>query len=116
MGPLALILLLSGLAIGSLLISDDDDSVAVDDSDPMDEMDDEELPNETEVPDIMPDTGASFVQTEDGVDIELGEDETGSLAVIYYLDTQDDPDDFIATDEARFYLVPEGVDWSDASW
>lgn len=105
MGPLAIALIISGLAVGAAVISDDDET-----------LDEIETDDETEDPEVVLDTGASFTETEDGVELELGEDETGSLAVFHFTDTQDDPDDFVKVEEARFYLVPEGVDWSDASW
>ncbi|MEP1765283.1 MAG: hypothetical protein ABJJ53_01320 [Sulfitobacter sp.] len=64
----------------------------------------------------MLDLGATFMTTDTGVSLEVGEDETGSLAVIYYEDTEDRAEDWVEVDEARFYLVPEGVDWSGATW
>lgn len=56
------------------------------------------------------------METDAGVALELGDDEAGSLAIVYYTDTEDNADDWLQVDEARFYLVPEGVDWSEASW
>jgi len=106
MGMLAILGVLGGLMLGSMVLSDDSDVSAT-------ETDTPEDPDEPEIPS---DTGASFEQTENGVEIELGEDETRSLAVIHFVDTQDDDENFIAVDEARFYLVPEDVDWSGASW
>ncbi|MCR8827144.1 hypothetical protein [Pseudosulfitobacter koreensis] len=105
MGPLMLMAWFSGLLLH-----------LGDDSENEEDLDTPEEPETPEEPDAELDTGASFVRTDDGVELELGDDETGSLAVIYYLDTEDNPDDFIQIDEARFYLVPEGVDWSNASW
>ena len=104
MTPLLLLAMLSGLVLS---VGDDDDEELIP-SDP-------ETPEDPEDPDLVGDIGASFVQTADGVEIELGEDETGSLAVLYYEDTEDRTD-FLEIYEARFYLVPEGVDWSDASY
>ncbi|MCZ4352469.1 hypothetical protein O4H61_08065 [Roseovarius aestuarii] len=109
MGALALLALFSGLMMSMVNSSDDDDLVLDGDEEP-------ETPQEPEDPDVTADAGATFAQTEEGVELELGEDETGSLAVIYYEDTEDNPDDFYETQEARFYLVPEGVDFSAASW
>lgn len=91
----------------------EDEAGALDDSDTP-----AEAPSDppAAAPDVMLDTDAHFEQTESGVVIDVGDDETGSLAVIYYTDTEDNPDDPIEVNEARFYLVPEGVDWSSASW
>ncbi len=99
--------LISGLSVQAFMGSDGDGPVDTAEDDSSDEV--------TEV-DETEELGATFAATEDGVTLEIGEDETGSLAVIYFTDTQDDPDNFVKSDEARFYLVPEGVDWSDASW
>ncbi|MFY0679752.1 MAG: hypothetical protein JXR13_04170 [Thalassovita sp.] len=108
MGVIAALALLSGIMMSSIFDSDDD-SVTTDEP---------ELPDEPEDPVEELDTGATFSLTEDGVEIEVGDDETGTVAAIYYTDTEDtgNPDEFLQTDEARFYLVPEGVDWSSASW
>ncbi|WP_296420826.1 calcium-binding protein [Pseudooctadecabacter sp.] len=57
--------------------------------------------------------GASFEQTDAGVTIEFGENETGRLAIFTYVDTEDSETDFLEVHEARYYLVPEGVDWPD---
>jgi len=63
------------------------------------------------------DLGATFLRTGTGVTLEVGEDETRSLAVIYYRDTEDAGYDLVTeVDEARFYLVPEDVDWSGVNW
>lgn len=136
MGILGLLAMMSALMFGASSLSDSDDNAAADVPDtPEDEpdrgnlLDDEETPSEEEEPieedvpvddpqepDPMIDTGATFLRTEDGVEIELGEDETRSLAVINFTDTQDDPDDFILRDEARFYLVPEELNLSAIEW
>lgn len=77
------------------------------------DTDQPDLP-ESETPRTPPedqDTGATLTTLADGtIDIDVGDDETGSLAVFVYTDTEDDPDNFVQTYEARFYLVPEGVD------
>lgn len=63
------------------------------------------------------DLGASFVETDEGIVLERGADETGSLAVVYYYDDEDAGTNLaIETYEARFYLVPEEVDWSNLNW
>lgn len=45
--------------------------------------------DETNTSDDVADLGASFSVTDTGVSIELGEDETGGIAVMYYTDTED---------------------------
>ena len=105
MGAIGLLALLSGLMM-SVVFSSDDSDVPIDDT----PVDDPDTPDD---PEVIADTGASFAQTDDGVEIELGEDETGSLAMVYY---EDDEESGTEVYEARFYLVPEGTDWSDASW
>lgn len=117
MGALALLALMSGLVLTASLVSNDDEAPAEDPDTPTD-PEDPDTPTTPEEPDLPPDTGATFNASPDGVQLDLGEDETGSLAVIYYQDTEDseNPDDWLQVDEARFYLVPEGTDWSSASW
>lgn len=115
MGPLTLLALLTGaLAIG--MVDDGDSFNDTDDTDA-------DLPDEEDPPTKSPaseDLGATFDFDEDAntVTLDIGEDETGALATIIYANTQDvgDPDDFVDTYEARFYLVPEGVDLSDAGF
>lgn len=109
MGAMGLLALLSGVMLSAVFSSSD---VEVLPSEEPDVGPDEE----PETPEVVADTGASFVQSESGVELELGDDETGSLAVVYYEDTEDNEDDFFEIYEARFYLVPEGVDWSEVSW
>lgn len=111
MVELGLLALMAALSVGTFFLphgdsgsSDTDDDLAVD------ETETEETAAETA------ETGAVFNVTEDGVDIQVGEDETRSLAVIYFKDSQDDPDNWFLSDEARFYLVPEDVDWSGVNW
>lgn len=104
MTPFLLLAMLSGLL---LAVGDDAEDEVTSDDPP--------LPEDPDEPDVIPDTGASFVQTTEGVEIELGADETGSLAVLYHGETEEGYD-FEEVYEARFYLVPEGVDWSDASY
>lgn len=101
MGPLSLILMLSVGFLATALGGDDDDVAQEDD-----------LPEEEDAPDEEPplDTGATFDITDNTVTIELGADETGSLAVFTYVDTEDNVEGFVETYEARYYLVPEGVD------
>ncbi|MEL7255473.1 MAG: hypothetical protein AAGL23_14955 [Pseudomonadota bacterium] len=96
-GALALI---AGMAAMELFEDDSEDTP------PPPEQDDPPLPEDP------PDTGATFQQTDDGVELDLGEDETGSLAVIHYTDTEDFGEFVTEVDEARFYLVPPGTDWS----
>ncbi|MCI5039578.1 MAG: hypothetical protein MRY81_07840, partial [Donghicola eburneus] len=105
MVELGLLALMAGLSLGTFFIDQDNDGSDSDDADP--------------VPDTEEEAAASAVvniSQNDGVDIQVPEGETRSLAVIYFTDTQDDPEDFVKTDEARFYLIPEDVDWSSVSW
>ncbi|CAN0590599.1 unnamed protein product, partial [Ectocarpus sp. 12 AP-2014] len=74
LGPLALLAIFAGLAASAAIISDDDNE-PLDDIDPDDEF---------EEPEVVLDTGATFAETESGVEIELGEDETGSLSVFHF--------------------------------
>lgn len=111
MGPFIFLSLFSGVSSLMLNMWDGDD-----DEELQNTPDIPDAPDVQEIPEVMLDTGASFSQSEKGVEIDLGDDETGTLAVIYYVDTEDNVDDFVQTDEARFYLVPEGTDWSDASY
>lgn len=111
MVELGLLALMAALSVGTFFLPHGDSgSSDTDDDLTVDETETEETAAETA------ETGAVFNVTQDGVDIQVGEDETRSLAVIYFEDTQDDPDNFILTDEARFYLVPEDVDWSGVNW
>lgn len=129
MGILGLLAMMSALMFGAGTFSGSDDEAAADGPEtPEDEPDrgnlldddedisEEDEPADPQDPDLMLDTGATFLRTEDGVEIELGEDETRSLALINFTDTQDDPDDFILRDEARFYLVPEELNLSSIEW
>lgn len=123
MGSFALLALLSGLLM-SVAFDSGDDAAVMDETDPDDsenpdtteDLDDADTTDDPEDPDPMLDTGAHFDQTEDGVVIDVGDDETGTVAVVYYTDSEDREDGVLDADEARFYLVPEDVDWSDASW
>ena len=108
MGIFALLALFSG----SWLISTYDWFEGADETDETDELESKVSGQSEE----EADTGASFERTEDGVVIEVGEDETRSVVAIHFLDTQDDETDFIAIDEVRYYLVDEETDWSDASY
>lgn len=113
MVELGLLALMAALSVGTFFLphevsdsGDDDDDTGVDQQENQEDL--------TEAAE----TGATMNVTADGVNIDVGADETRSLAVIYFVDTQDDedPDNFVLTDEARFYLVPEDVDWSAADW
>ncbi len=108
MGIFALLTILSGLMMG-LATSSEDEPVTPEEPD---------TPAEPDTPEVDPDadTGATFDYTEDGVTLDIGDDETGSLVVFYYTDYEDHPTDPLQVDQARFYLVPEGVDWSSASY
>ncbi|APX12258.1 calcium-binding protein [Tateyamaria omphalii] len=105
MGALTLLALLGGaLFLG--VAQDGDDSEG-------------ETPQEIEDTPVDPqpaDTGATFEADETGVRIDVGDDETGTIASIIYVDSEDDPDNFYQTYEARFYLVPEGTDLSDGDF
>ncbi|WP_299368908.1 hypothetical protein [uncultured Tateyamaria sp.] len=110
MGPVALLALLSGALF----------MTAADGSDP-EPVEDPGMEKDPVLPGPDPqdpgdDIGATFDATAEGITIDVGDDETGRLASIIYVDTEDDPDNFIQTHEARFYLVPEDTDWSAASW
>ncbi|MEM7733871.1 MAG: calcium-binding protein [Pseudomonadota bacterium] len=119
-GALALI---AGMAAMELFEDDDDGAiVAAEDQDEdgvEDGGEDGVEDDATPVPDDPQDTGATFEQTSDGVEIELGEDETRSLVAMYYVDTEEgETEDGSGTivrevDEARFYLVPGEIDWFD---
>ena len=100
MGPIALLALLSGLLMTSLMGSNSDTTEEPPQPEPetTDEPETPETPlepvdpiePETRVePDITGDIGATFTVNGANVDIELGEDETRSLAVVYYEDTED---------------------------
>lgn len=87
----------------SLTGSDDLDDDAMEPEEPIDPVDP-----------VDPDTlGATFAQDDAGVTIEFGENETGTLAVFTYVDTEDDAENFVEVHEARYYLVPEGTEWPD---
>ncbi|WP_144420076.1 calcium-binding protein [Octadecabacter temperatus] len=84
----------------------------IDDSDEQDDDDSDDLVDPVDP--VDPATlGATFEETEDGINIQFGENETGRLAVVTFVDTQDSASDFLAEHEARYYLVPEGVEWDD---
>ena len=102
-------------------VSGSNDEETIETPDEPDTPEEPDVPEEPDTP-VEPDeplyTGASFSQDGDTVELELGEDETGSLAVFYYTDTEDngDPDGWVQVSEARFYLVPDSVDWSGPDW
>lgn len=81
--------------------------------DTADAPDDPELPVDPVDPVDPEPLGATFEATDDGVTIEFAENETGRLAIVTYVDTEDSDVDFLETHEARYYLVPEGVEWPD---
>lgn len=92
-------------------VEDDSTDDVIDPVDPVDPID----PIDPVDP-VGPNTlGATFSETDDGVTIEFGENETSSLAVITYVDIRvdDESSGYLATHEARYYLVPDGVDWPD---
>ncbi|MEL6618531.1 MAG: hypothetical protein AAFP16_06625 [Pseudomonadota bacterium] len=106
---MALLALLAG-ALGVAAMHSDD--IGIETSDPDETPDAPEMSEE-------PDMGASFDFNADTgvVTLEKGADETGSLAVSHYYDDRDGGDAlYPVSDEARFYLVPEGVDWSGSNW
>lgn len=112
MGAFGLLGMLSVLLMGFAFDSNDDEP-ALDGTDTPVEPDPDPAPD----PDILLDTGATFDLTEDGVVIDVGDDETGTVVALYYTDHEADADGgTLDADEARYYLVPEGVDFSDASW
>ncbi len=105
MGALGLLALLGGALF--LGVAQDGDDI------------EDDTPPEIEDAPVDPqpaDTGATFEADETGVRIDVGEDETGTIASIIYVDSEDDPDNFYQTYEARFYLVPEGTDLSDGDF
>lgn len=112
MGSVALPVILSGLLLGAFHGSEDDTSEDIPETPENPELAD--VPDTPDEPEITGDFGASFSATRTDVEIELGEDETGSLAVAYYEDTED-ASEFFEVVEARFYLVPEETDWSTAT-
>lgn len=119
MGIFALLTLLSGLLMG--LSSDSNGSATEEDLDTTSDPDVTDAPTPdnptTDDPEIMLDTGATFDHTEEGVVIDVGDDETGTLVVLYYKDFEDTGSGVdVVTDEARYYLVPEGIDWSGVSF
>ncbi|WP_299043416.1 hypothetical protein [uncultured Tateyamaria sp.] len=117
MGPLALLALLTGTFVLGAVV-DNDTSPATDDTTPEPEDPDPIIePSDPDVP-AEPDVGASFMfdETTNAVSIDVGEDETGRIASIIYVDTEDNEENFVETYEARFYLVPEGTDLTDADF
>ena len=101
-------------ALGGLMSGSDNGDDTSEAGDTMQEPG--ETPTDDVSPDLDnddPDTGATLTIRSDGtVDIELGEDEPGTLAAFVYQDAIDTPDPNNPTIvyEARFYLVPEDVD------
>lgn len=105
----------AGLTVGSDTVEDDNLEDTGDQSDNGDETPDEDDPDEND-PEDQRDLGATFNRIDTGVTLEAGEDETGRLAVIYYSDSEEGSDGLDYFYEARFYLVPEEVDWSGVNW
>ncbi|TNF20300.1 MAG: hypothetical protein EP318_11540 [Rhodobacteraceae bacterium] len=96
MALLLLALLGTGLfMVGADLFGSDDDGDDTPES--------PETPEDPEEPDL----GASLVEEDGVVTVELGEDETGSLAMITFVDTEDAGIGLAEYHEARLYLVPE---------
>ncbi|MGJ8610904.1 MAG: calcium-binding protein [Octadecabacter sp.] len=83
---------------------DDEDDEPVDPADTIDPVDP-----------IDPETlGATFESADEGITIEFGENETGSLAIFTYADpVSDENGGYYTAHEARYYLVPEGVEWPE---
>lgn len=79
---------------------------------------DEEQPVEDETPDPDPspdpgpdpDLGATVTEDNGVVTVELGEDETGSLVMMNFIDVETGPDVPTFNHEARLYLMPEGAE------
>ncbi|MDJ0828004.1 MAG: calcium-binding protein [Rhodobacter sp.] len=117
---MSVLLALMGFGLlGAMMMSSDnqDDNAETGNSADL-QQDTPETPSIDDTPDDPPappedaelDTGASFLLRDDGtVEIELGEDETGSLAIFRYVDTEDS-EEFFEVYEARFYLVPADVE------
>ncbi|WP_299747278.1 hypothetical protein [uncultured Tateyamaria sp.] len=108
MGALMLLALVTGaLSFGML----DDGENGGDTVPPQDEPDAPDTPTDPG----DQDTGAAFDfdAAADEVMIDVGADETRNVASVIYVNSEDSPGDFYRTYEARFYLVPEGVDLSD---
>ncbi|WGW04794.1 calcium-binding protein [Tropicibacter oceani] len=115
-----LILLGLGLAMASMMIGGGSDVP----SDDLDEALLAEEPDEPETPEEQ-DIGATVLQNGDGsYSVELGEDETGSLVLVNYIDSEDLGTGLGEYFEQRLYLLPEdatiaegdidqGVPWSD---
>ncbi|WP_299151999.1 hypothetical protein [uncultured Tateyamaria sp.] len=113
MGPFALLALLTGnMLLGAL--EDGGGNTAPETSG---EPDTPDLPQDPlpPPPPEEPDVGAAFdVDPSTGaVSLDLGDDETDTLASIIYVDSEDNPTNVYQTYEARFYLVPEGANLSD---
>ncbi len=72
--------------------------------------DDDDEPDQTEEPDL----GATVTETEDGLSIDLGADETGSLVAVKFEDISDGSTGSDSSQTQDFslgiYLVPEGAE------
>lgn len=122
------IALLALLGLGILALtsdvfgSDDGDGsgeIASDDAEddaPEDELPEEDPETDTpddaedDTPEEERDTGASVIEEDGVVTVELGEDETGTLAMVMYIDSEDAGIGLAEYHEARLYLVPEGAE------
>ena len=120
MGFYFLFSLLSGAMVYSLFDDNSNDNADNDASDEatgsVAETGAETEDSEDAVDPALLDTGASFTQTDDGIEIELGADETGELVAVYYSDVDYYSEPVTVASEVRYYLAPEGTDWSGASW
>lgn len=85
------------LAIGTDLFDTDGDDAVSEPSEPPEPPDD-------------PDIGASVIEQDGVVTVELGEDETGSLAMVTHVVTEDFASAQAEYHEARLYLLPEGAE------
>ena len=108
MGLFALLSLLSASVMYAVYEAFDDDG------DPMDR--DIEVDDPAPIEPTPPEVSFDYDPGSDTITIDIGADETGSVAVMRYVDTQDDPDNFVAVHEARYYYVPEGVDLGTTDW
>lgn len=114
------ILLLSLLGVGLTLSLVDLFSDNGSDGDSGDTGDDPPVDDETPDPDLDPDpdpdpgpdpdTGATVTEDNGVVTVELGEDETGNLLMMNFIDVETGPDVPTFNHEARLYLMPEGAE------
>lgn len=107
--------LLAVLGLGLLLAtwtghdSDDETDTAESEEPEVDETETPEEPEDAEEQE-EPDTGVSVAERSDGtVEIEIGEDETGSLMLLEYVDYGEGPAGVTQDWSLRLYLVPEST-------